>query len=172
MDYIERALERRFLCMTSLYKVILVTGARHVGKTTMLKHLAEGHRRTYVSLDNTMARILAKTDPEAFFRTYRPPVIIDEIQKAPELLPQIKNMCAEPGKNGMFWLTASHRTKLMKAVQESLGDQIGSLELYVLSRKEIAPLKAGGAHRYRRADLARRYAGHPAGRPETTAGIF
>ena len=46
MDYIERALERRFLCMTSLYKVILVTGARHVGKTTMLKHLAEGHRRT------------------------------------------------------------------------------------------------------------------------------
>ena len=63
MDYIERALERRFLCMTSLYKVILVTGARHVGKTTMLKHLAEGHRRTYVSLDNTMARILAKTDP-------------------------------------------------------------------------------------------------------------
>ena len=138
MDYIERALERRFLCMTSLYKVILVTGARHVGKTTMLKHLAEGHRRTYVSLDNTMARILAKTDPEAFFRTYRPPVIIAEIQKAPELLPQIKNMCAEPGKNGMFWLTASHRTKLMKAVQESLGDQIGILELYGLSRKEIA----------------------------------
>ena len=67
------------------FKVILVTGARQVGKTTMLRHLAEGQNRTYVTLDNMMARRLAQSDPALFFQTYPPPVLIDEVQYAPEL---------------------------------------------------------------------------------------
>ena len=93
MVYIERTLERKFLRMSSFFKAILVTGARQVGKTTMLKHLAEGQNRTYVTMDNTMARTLAQTDLVLFFQTYKPPIIIDEIQKAPELFEQIKIMC-------------------------------------------------------------------------------
>jgi predicted AAA+ superfamily ATPase len=61
--------------------VILVTGARQVGKTTMLKHLAESER-TYVTMDNAMARELAQSDPVLFFQTYKPPILIDEVQKA------------------------------------------------------------------------------------------
>lgn len=69
MPYIERALERKFLRMSSFFKAVLVTGARQVGKITMLKHLAEGQNRTYISMDNTMARTLAQTDPVLFFQT-------------------------------------------------------------------------------------------------------
>ena len=68
MQYIHRTLERKFLKMSSFFKAVLVTGARQVGKTTMLKHLAENENRTYVSMDNQMARALAKTDPVLFFR--------------------------------------------------------------------------------------------------------
>ena len=68
MVYIERALERKFLHMADYFKVVLVTGARQVGKTTMLKHLAEGEDRTYVTMDHTMSRILAKRIRFCFFR--------------------------------------------------------------------------------------------------------
>ena len=84
MAYITRELERKFLKLNDFFKVILVTGARQVGKTTMLKHLA-GSDRTYVTMDNTMARDLAQSDPVLFFQTYKPPILIDEVQKAPEL---------------------------------------------------------------------------------------
>ena len=100
MPYIERALERKFMRMSSFFKAVLVTGARQVGKTTMLKHLAEGQGRTYVSMDNTMARALAQSDPVLFFQTYKPPIIIDEIQKAPELFEQIKLICDETEEKG------------------------------------------------------------------------
>ena len=63
MKYMERSLERKFLRMSSFFKAVLVTGTRQVGKTTMLKHLAKEQNRTYVSMDNTMSRILAKSDP-------------------------------------------------------------------------------------------------------------
>ena len=88
MNYIKRNLERKFIRMSAFFKAVLVTGARQVGKTTTLRHLAEGHDRTYVTLDNLMARNLAKTDPVLFFQTYKPPIIIDEVQYAPELFSQ------------------------------------------------------------------------------------
>ena len=85
MQYITRELERKFMQMDSFFKVVLVTGARQVGKTTMLKHLAKGTNRTYVTLDDLMARELAQTDPALFFQTYKPPILIDEVQHAPQL---------------------------------------------------------------------------------------
>ena len=77
MQYINRTLERKFMHMNTFFKVILVTGARQVGKTTMLKHLVKDKERTYISMDNMMARTLAKSDPVLFFQTYKPHIIID-----------------------------------------------------------------------------------------------
>lgn len=137
MQYIKRELERKFLHMSSFFKVVLVTGARQVGKTTMLKHLAQGQERTYVSLDIAAARLLAQTDPILFFQTYKPPIIIDEVQKAPELFEQIKVMCEDSEETGRFWLTGSQQYSMMKQVRETLAGRIGILELYSLSQSEV-----------------------------------
>ena len=136
MAYITRELERKFLKMNTFFKAILVTGARQVGKTTMLKHLAQGSNRTYVSLDNAMARELAQTDPVLFFQTYKPPILIDEIQKAPALFEQIKIICDESDEKGLIWLTGSQQYNMMKQVRETLAGRIGILELYSLSQRE------------------------------------
>lgn len=116
--------------MNSFFKAVLETGARQVGKTTMLKHLAKDQNRTYVSMDDMMVRTLAKSDPVLFFQTYRPPIIIDEIQKAPELFEQIKIMCDESEERGLFWLTGSQQYGMMKNIRETLAGRIGILELY------------------------------------------
>jgi predicted AAA+ superfamily ATPase len=122
--------------MSSFFKAVLVTGARQVGKTTMLKHLAEACNRSYVTLDNLMARNLAKTDPVLFFQTYKPPIIIDEVQYAPELFSQIKIICDESEEKGAFWLTGSQQYSMMKNIRESLAGRIGILELFSLSKNE------------------------------------
>lgn len=101
MAYITRELERKFLKLNDFFKVILVTGARQVGKTTMLKHLADSSR-TYVTMDNAMARELAQSDPVLFFQTYKPPILIDEVQKAPELFEQIKVIAMKAMKKVLF----------------------------------------------------------------------
>ena len=113
MEYITRELERKFLKLNDFFKVILVTGARQVGKTTMLKHLADSDR-TYVTMDNAMARELAESDPVLFFQTYKPPILIDEVQKAPELFEQIKVICDESDEKGLIWLTGSQQYKMME----------------------------------------------------------
>lgn len=136
MDYIYRSLERKFNRMSAFFKTVLVTGARQVGKTTMLRHLAENQNRTYVTLDNLMARNLAKTDPVLFFQTYKPPIIIDEVQYAPELFSQIKILCDESNQTGLFWLTGSQQFDMMKNVRETLVGRIGILELYSLTKNE------------------------------------
>lgn len=136
MNYIQRALERKFKQMDAFFKVVLVTGARQVGKTTMLKHLAKGTNRTYVTLDDLMARELAQTDPALFFQTYKPPVLIDEVQYAPQLFAQIKLLCENTEETGLFWLTGSQRYSIMKNICETLAGRIGILELYSLSQRE------------------------------------
>ena len=136
MAYITRELERKFMKLNGFFKAVLVTGARQVGKTTMLKHLCEGTDRTYVSLDNIMARELAQTDPVLFFQTYKPPILIDEVQKAPELFEQIKIMCDESDEKGLFWLTGSQQYKMMKKIRDTLAGRIGILNLYSMSQRE------------------------------------
>ena len=136
MEYIRRSLESKFIRMSSFFKAVLVTGARQVGKTTMLRHLAEGENRTYVTLDNLMVRNLAKSDPVLFFQTYKPPIIIDEVQYAPELFSQIKIICDESEDTGLFWLTGSQHFSMMKNVRETLAGRVGILELYSLTKNE------------------------------------
>lgn len=136
MEYITREIERKFRKLNGFFKAILVTGARQVGKTTMLKKMAEGTDRTYVSLDNAMARDLAKSDPVLFFQTYKPPILIDEVQKAPELFEQIKIICDNSDEKGLIWLTGSQQYSMIKEVRETLAGRIGILELYGFSQRE------------------------------------
>lgn len=136
MEYIKRELERKFIEMDSFFKAVLVVGARQVGKSTMLKKLAKEQNRTIVTMDDDFVRDLAVSDPVLFFQTYKPPILIDEIQKAPQLLERIKIMCDESDERGRFWLTGSQRKKLMEKSRETLAGRLGILKLYPLSQRE------------------------------------
>lgn len=136
MEYIKRELERKFIKMNKAFKVILVTGARQVGKTTMLRHLAKDEGRTFVSMDDIRNRELASSDPKLFFQMYKPPILIDEVQKAPELFEYIKVLCDDIEENGQFWLTGSESKKLLKQAGDSLAGRICILKMYSLSQRE------------------------------------
>ena len=107
MIYIRRALERKFLSMNRAFKAVMVVGARQVGKSTMLRQLAKDGKRAYVTMDDVQLREFAQADPRLFLQTYRPPILIDEVQKAPELFEQIKLVCDGSEEKGLFWLTGS-----------------------------------------------------------------
>ena len=136
MEYIKRDLERKFLHMSSAFKAVMVVGARQVGKSTMLKHLAKDQNRTYVTMDDTQLRTFAQTDPKLFLQTYQPPILIDEVQKAPELFEEIKILCDESDERGQFWLTGSQSKKLVKKAGDSLAGRLCILKMYSLSARE------------------------------------
>ncbi|MBQ6586206.1 MAG: ATP-binding protein [Coriobacteriales bacterium] len=141
--YIERSAETLVRSYSDHFKVIAVTGPRQVGKTTMLMHLAQqdaerGIERAYVSLDDVSLQMLAKDDPALFLQRFKPPIIIDEIQKAPELLPYIKHAVDGSSRNGLFWLAGSQPLHLMRGLSESLAGRVGIIELLGLSNAELA----------------------------------
>ena len=137
MPYIKSSLEKVVLQATKEYPVVLVSGSKQVGKTTMLKKLMEGTNRNYVSLDDLQERALAKNDPEMFLQLHKPPVLIDEVQYAPELFSMIKLIVDKEHKKGDFWLTGSQIFDLMRGVQESLAGRVAVLSLSSLSQTEI-----------------------------------
>ena len=137
MSYIKRDMEETFLKTSEQFKVVLVTGPRQVGKTTMLKKLMEGTDRKYVSLDDILLRDLAQNDPETFIKTYSPPVFIDEVQYAPGLFTYIKIQVDNRQQAGDYWLSGSQIFKLMRGVGESLAGRVGLLDLFPLSQNEI-----------------------------------
>jgi len=137
MNYISRNLEKVVAEVTKEYPVVLVTGPRQVGKTTMMQKLMEGTGRSYVSLDDLNERSIAKNDPELFLQLHKPPVLIDEVQYAPELFTYIKIYVDRNHKPGDFWLTGSQVFKLMRGVQESLAGRVAVLSLTSLSQAEI-----------------------------------
>lgn len=134
--YIKRAIEDTVIKLSGMFPVLLVTGPRQVGKTTLLKRLMEQERK-YVTLDDPDVRFLAKTDPALFMQRYTPPVLIDEIQYATELLPYIKMRVDESGRKGDFWITGSQAFHMMKNVSESLAGRVGIVKLLGLSDAEI-----------------------------------
>lgn len=138
--YITRHMEHVLAQINTQYPALLVTGPRQVGKTTMLEHLAaeEGRGREAVTLDDLTIRELAKTDPKMFFQLHQPPLLIDEVQYAPELFPYIKMMVDKRRKPGDFWLTGSQLFSMMEGVQESLAGRVALLQLSPLSYGEIA----------------------------------
>ena len=123
--YITRALEERVKNLAKHFPVVMVCGARQVGKTTLLKKTAEDDTDiSYVTLDYPRIRQLAKEDPELFLQQYTPPLIIDEIQYAPELLPYIKIKVDDNRKNGQYYLTGSQMFNMMSNVSESLAGRV------------------------------------------------
>ncbi|KAI4447173.1 hypothetical protein C823_001692 [Eubacterium plexicaudatum ASF492] len=142
MPYIKRAAEDTITRLSGMFPVLLVTGPRQVGKTTLLQKLAEirqgtGEERKYVTLDDPDVRYLAKHDPALFLQRYTPPVLIDEIQYATELLPYIKMSADRSKRKGDFWITGSQVFRLMENVSESLAGRVGIVHLLGLSDAEI-----------------------------------
>ena len=134
--YIERHTETSLAQLLKQFKVVLVTGPRQVGKTTMLKHvLAKSHR--YVTLDDAQALALATDDPALFFLNYQPPVVIDEVQYAQSIFRQIKLLVDQDDRRGTIVLTGSQAYHLMQNVTESLAGRIAILEMSGLSFREI-----------------------------------
>lgn len=133
--YHKRTLKNRWLEISKQFPVLLLTGPRQVGKTTFLKHIAEKSRK-YVSFDDPDARLMAKEDPAMFFRRYPPPVLIDEIQYAPNILQYIKMQVDENRQPGLFWLTGSQQFLMMKGISESLAGRIGIMNMLGFSSSE------------------------------------
>lgn len=123
------------------FPVLLVTGPRQVGKTTLLE-MCVGQKRNYVTLDDLQARDLAQKDPALFLKTYKSPIIIDEVQYAPGLFTYIKIEVDRKKKNGLFWLTGSQHFHLMKGITESLAGRIAILNLLGLSQRELKGKKS------------------------------
>ena len=134
--YIKRAIESSVLKISKTFPVLLVTGPRQSGKTTMLTQLAEKGRK-YVTLDDPDVRRMAQNDPALFMQRYTPPVLIDEIQYAPEILPYIKMAVDQSKRRGDYWLTGSQLFHMMKNVSESLAGRVGIVSLLGLSLSEI-----------------------------------
>ena len=143
--YIKRNIENTIKMVSSEFPVIVLTGARQVGKSTMLQIIKENNMN-YVTLDDLDARNLALNDPKYFLEQYSYPLLIDEIQYAPNLLSFIKIIVDEERlkkmKNNetnkpLFWITGSQQFRVMKDVSESLAGRVGVLNLYSLSLSEI-----------------------------------
>lgn len=135
--YITREAESIVDALLSQGKVVLVTGARQVGKTTMLReHL--GERFNYVTLENPVALAQARSDALLFFDEHQLPLIIDEIQRVPELFSTVKYLVDELPDRGQIVLTGSQTYQLMRGVSESLAGRVRILEMAGLSLREVA----------------------------------
>jgi predicted AAA+ superfamily ATPase len=139
--YLARTIEKTLVGAAGQFPVLLVTGARQVGKTTLLRHLC-GPEHGYVNLDDPLVLKLARQDPALFMQRFPAPVLIDEIQYAPELLPYIKMSVDNNRRPGRFWLTGSQQFQLMKNVSESLAGRVGILQLLGLSHRETIGMGA------------------------------
>ena len=144
MTYISRAIEKTFLAAVRDFKVVLVTGPRQCGKTTMMKKMAEDENRgrKYISLDDFAARKMAVESPNLFLQVYKPPVFIDEVQYAPQLFSYIKMYVDEYQQPGDIWLSGSQIFKLMENVQESLAGRVGILKMNTFSQAEIEEVES------------------------------
>ncbi len=136
MVYITRHIESILEQSLRSFKVIFLGGPRQVGKSTVFKRLADTHRVAYISLDDITLRELAQNDPNLFLQQFSPPIVIDEVQYAPQLFPYIKKIVDTSKAPGQFWLTGSQQFSVIKNIQESLAGRVAVLQLLGLSRKE------------------------------------
>lgn len=133
--YYSRSLKDVWLSASKHFPVLLLTGSRQVGKTTFLKHICPAGR-TYVTLDDPSTRALAQEDGGLFMKRFTPPILIDEIQYAPNLLPYIKMEADSSSKKGQFWLTGSQQFLMMKGISETLAGRVAILNLLGFSQRE------------------------------------
>ena len=135
MAYIERAITSTLKQRAAESKCLLVTGARQVGKSTLLKHVFPGYNRA--NFDDRLTRLQAKEEPKLFFLNHPRPLFIDEVQKENSILEEIKLMVDESGTRGEFILSGSQKLELMKGMSESLAGRVSVMELSGLSLREI-----------------------------------
>ncbi|MCL2066809.1 MAG: ATP-binding protein [Treponema sp.] len=133
--YIQRTLEKAIKRASNFFPVVLITGPRQVGKTTVFEN-CESTSRNYVSMDTIEMQEMAKKDPQRFLERYRTPLLIDEIQYAPQLFPYMKANVDREKKKGMYWITGSQQFNLMANVTESLAGRVGILSLQGFSQAE------------------------------------
>ncbi len=133
---IERTITPHLVEMARYFPVVTILGPRQSGKTTLAKQVFPDY--VYVNLEDKNAREIARSDPKSFFEVYRPPVIVDEIQRVPELLSTIQVMADETKEKGRFILTGSHQPKLRAGIAQSLAGRTGLLTLLPLSIDELA----------------------------------
>lgn len=135
-----RTLSTTIHVVSDSFPVLMLTGPRQVGKTTLLELCAKDStqpQRRYVTLDDMNARALAQSDPALFLQTWQPPLIIDEVQYAPELFSAIKIIVDRDKRNGLFWLTGSQKFHLMHDLTESLAGRVAIVDLLGLSQAEL-----------------------------------
>ena len=136
MTYIKRDLEPKILSLSKEYSAILITGPRQVGKTTILRQLMQKDR-AYVTLDDLEDRAMAQNDPALFLQLHDRPILIDEVQYAPQLFSYIKIEIDNGAEPGSFWLTGSQSFRMMELAQESLAGRVALLHMPSLSQHEI-----------------------------------
>ena len=136
MTYIKRDLEPKILSLSKEYSAILITGPRQVGKTTILRQLMQKDR-AYVTLDDLEDRAMAQNDPALFLQLHDRPILIDEVQYAPQLFSYIKIEIDNGAESGSFWLTGSQSFRMMELAQESLAGRVALLHMPSLSQHEI-----------------------------------
>lgn len=142
MAYIERAISKVLKNRVRNSKCTLVVGARQVGKSTLIQHdFSEYHRTTF---DDQLTRLQAKEEPKLFFLNNPCPLIIDEVQKEPSVLEEIKQIVDNSQNRGQFILTGSAKLELMKGVSESLAGRVSICELGGLSLREIYQVPFNG----------------------------
>ena len=130
--YLHRTVEQSLPSLCQNFKVILISGMRKVGKRTLLQYLATNDRK-YVSLGKFEDYELALTSPSAFFRQHQLPLIIDEIQRVPQLFRQVKAEVDKSDACSQVWLSGSQRFSLMQNVGDSLAGRIFEVHLMPLS---------------------------------------
>ncbi|MDR1917950.1 MAG: ATP-binding protein [Christensenellaceae bacterium] len=135
IKYIPRLAEKIIERQKTRKPVLMVTGPRQVGKTTMLKHILRDG--TYIRLDSPMVRATIEQAPNTFLREQKRPCIIDEIQKSPILFEYIKDIVDDDDATGQFYLTGSQSFRFMKGVTESLAGRVGVINVLGLSLREI-----------------------------------
>ena len=143
--YRHREAEATLLSLMRQFKVVLVTGARQVGKTTMLQHVLPEDFR-YVTLDDPRAEVLAREDPVLFFDANRLPVAVDEIQRVPGLFQQVKFLVDQSPETGRVVLTGSQTFHLMQGVSESLAGRVAILEMTGMSLRELTGCRGRGPY--------------------------
>lgn len=153
MNYVNRTMEKTINDYIGKYPIIMITGPRQVGKTTLLNYITSKSNKkiNYISLDDMIVRNQANEDPELFLRTHEAPLVIDEFQYAPNLLTYIKIIVDEARKNEMFgdkkevgtmyYLTGSQVFQTMKNISESLAGRVGIFDLFAFSNRELEKQK-------------------------------
>ena len=168
-SYLPRMMEPLVPELSREYPAILLVGPRQTGKTRMLRHIMEGTTRHYVSLDDLTNRALAKQDPAMFLQLHPAPVLIDEVQYAPELFSQIKKEADERREPGSFWLTGSQPFRLMKLAGESLAGRVAVLHMDPLSHRESGGFPVDAEFTVSTASFRQRVSTCP---PRTTPELF